>query len=270
MPRFAIAPDSPKTRPLHSASAISIISFSLLRRQISVSVFVCHLSGWLRSSKPTLVDGKLLRFAQYHRPLHDVPQLTMFPGHGQVINRPNVFPMAVPQLRERRQDIAVLSCALFCHIHSSTNNFLQGGQVKAVALVRGRLDSAPQDTVVKLQFSGYEWLIRAIPSSRNGPTHDYDPKNAYTDSKGALHLQITDRQGKWICSEVTLTKNLGYGTYLFTVEDVSHLEPATIFSAFTWDELPTDPNHREMDVEISRWGDPADENQFRQHCLSFL
>jgi hypothetical protein len=59
---------------------------------------------------------------------------------------------------------------------------------------------------------------------------------------------------------VTLTKNLGYGTYLFTVADVSHLEPATIFSAFTWDELPTDPNHREMDVEISRWGDPAGEN----------
>jgi hypothetical protein len=136
----------------------------------------------------------------------------------------------------------------------------QGGQVKAVAMVRGRLDSAPQDTVVKLQFSGYEWLIRTIPSSRNGPTHDYDPANAYTDSKGALHLQITDRQGKWICSEVTLTKNLGYGTYLLTVEDVSHLEPATIFSAFTWDELPTDPNHREMDVEISRWGDPAGEN----------
>lgn len=137
---------------------------------------------------------------------------------------------------------------------------MPGGQIRAVATVRGRPDSAPRDTVVKLQFSGYEWLVRAIPSSRNDLNHDYDSTNAHVDSKGALHLQITNRQGKWICSEVTLTKNLGYGTYLFTVEDVSHLEPATIFSAFTWDELPTDPNHREMDIEISRWGDSAGEN----------
>lgn len=137
---------------------------------------------------------------------------------------------------------------------------MQGGQIRVVATVRGRPDSAPQDTAVKLQFSGYEWFVRAIPSSRNGPNHDYDPASANVDSRGALHLRITDKQGKWICSEVTLTKNLGYGTYLFTVEDVSHLEPATIFSAFTWDELPADPNHREMDVEISRWGDPAGEN----------
>jgi len=134
-----------------------------------------------------------------------------------------------------------------------------GGQIAAVAKVRGKPDSAPQDAITSLQFRGYEWLLRAIPSSRNGPNHDYDPANAHMDNKGALHLQITERQGKWICSEVILTKNLGYGTYLLTVEDISHLEPATIFSAFTWDELPADPNHREMDVEISQWGNPTGE-----------
>lgn len=135
-----------------------------------------------------------------------------------------------------------------------------GGQVAAIAKVRGTPASADQDAIARLQFRGYEWLRRAIPSSRNGPNHEYDPANAHADDKGALHMQITEREGKWICSEVTLTKHLGYGTYLVTVEDVSHLEPATIFSVFTWDEFPNDPNHREMDVEISRWGNSTGEN----------
>ena len=135
-----------------------------------------------------------------------------------------------------------------------------GGEIKAVATVRGRPDSAPQEHVAKLPFSGYEWLVRAVPSNRNGTTHNYDPANAHVDAKGALRLRIGGTQGKWTCSEVTLTKSLGFGTYLFTVTDVSHLEPATMFSVFTWDELPMDPNRREMDVEISRWGDPAGEN----------
>ena len=135
-----------------------------------------------------------------------------------------------------------------------------GGQITAIAKVRGTPASASLDAITRLQFRGYEWLLRAVNSDRNGAYHDYDSANVHVDDKGALHLEITERQGKWICSEVTLAKNLGYGTYLVTVEDTSHLEPATIFSVFTWDELPTDPNHREMDVEISRWGNPGDEN----------
>ena len=137
----------------------------------------------------------------------------------------------------------------------------QGGQIKAIASVRGRPNQAAQSPVATLQFSGYQWSVRAVPSGRNGPTHDYDPANANVDTKGALHLRLTNRQGKWICSEVTEARELGgYGTYLVTVKDVAHFEPATIFSAFTWDELPDDPNHREMDVEVSRWGEPVREN----------
>jgi len=133
----------------------------------------------------------------------------------------------------------------------------QGGQVVVVATVKGKPGSTPQST---LQFAGYEWNIRTEASDRNGPSHNYDPANAYVDSRGSLHLRVTLEQGKWTCSEVTLARSLGYGTYLFTVEDIAHLEPATIFSAFTWDDYPTDPNHREMDVEMSRWGDVGSEN----------
>jgi hypothetical protein len=44
------------------------------------------------------------------------------------------------------------------------------------------------------------------------------------------------------------------------VRDVSHLEPAAVLTLFTWDGAAADQNHREMDVEISRWGDPRAKN----------
>jgi hypothetical protein len=66
--------------------------------------------------------------------------------------------------------------------------------------------------------------------------------------------------GKWTCAEVTLTRSLGYGTYSFVVRDTSTLEPAAVFGLFTWDYAGADQSHREMDIEISRWGDPASKN----------
>jgi hypothetical protein len=136
----------------------------------------------------------------------------------------------------------------------------QGGHVATVATVRGKWGSPPPSTSATLQFGGYEWAIRAVQNNRNGSSHNYSPANARVDSKGFLHLRVTLEQGKWTCSEVKETTRLGYGTYLFTVQDTSHLEPATIFNAFTWDDYPTDPNRREMGVEISQWGDPTGEN----------
>jgi hypothetical protein len=41
---------------------------------------------------------------------------------------------------------------------------------------------------------------------------------------------------------------------------VAHLEPAAVLSMFTWDGAAHDQNRREMDIEISRWGDPAARN----------
>jgi hypothetical protein len=41
------------------------------------------------------------------------------------------------------------------------------------------------------------------------------------------------------------------------VRDVSHLEPAAVFSIATWDNAAPS---REMDIEISRWGESAGKN----------
>ncbi|MFL6212426.1 MAG: glycoside hydrolase family 16 protein [Blastocatellia bacterium] len=133
-----------------------------------------------------------------------------------------------------------------------------GGGVVAVATVQGAT-SGPTVSP-PLNFSGYEWRVRNAPSSRGDTMNLYDPANAWTDDSGALHLRTAKRDGKWTCAEVTLARSFGYGTYSFTVRDTSHLEPAAVFAMFTWDYAGGDQNNREMDIEISRWGDPMSEN----------
>jgi hypothetical protein len=131
-----------------------------------------------------------------------------------------------------------------------------GGDVAAVVNAKGAA-SAPSPT---LQFSGYEWRVRNAPSNRGDTINLYDPSNAWTDESGALHLRIAKQSGKWTCAEVTLTRSFGYGMYSFVVRDTAQLEPAAVFAMFTWDYAGADQNYREMDIEISRWGDPASKN----------
>lgn len=134
-----------------------------------------------------------------------------------------------------------------------------GGAVIAVATARGPGDLPPPPSRKTLTFSGYEWEIRQTSSDRGGP-NDYDAANAWTDTDGSLHLALRQREGRWTSAEVSLTRALGYGTYVFVVRDTAHLEPAAAVSLFTWDDSSGDQNHRELDVEISRWGDPASKN----------
>lgn len=133
----------------------------------------------------------------------------------------------------------------------------RGGNVVAVATAKG---SDPASQVSKtLWFSGYEWKIRNAPSNRGG-RNPYEVNNAWADSDGALHLRIKKSSGDWTCAEVMLTRSLGYGTYSFTVRDTSQLEPAAAFAMFTYDYAEAGPNNREMDVEISQWGDRTTAN----------
>ncbi len=129
-----------------------------------------------------------------------------------------------------------------------------GSGIRAIAVMRGTGDFVPGSRSVT--FSGYDWQVRDQPSDRGG-LNDYDPRNAWVDDDGHLHLQLVQRDGRWTSAEVALTRSLGYGTYSFIVRDVAHLEPAAVLGLLTWDEEAADQNHRELDVEFSRWGDPA-------------
>lgn len=141
-----------------------------------------------------------------------------------------------------------------------------GGDIIAVASVKGRDTGANASRTIK--FGGYEWDVRQTVSERGGTLNRYHPDNVWVDEQGRLHLKIErradaesgDGASPWSCAEVTLKRSLGYGTYVAVVRDTSHLEPAAVFSVITWDPSGSDPSHREMGIEMTRWGDPASKN----------
>ena len=133
-----------------------------------------------------------------------------------------------------------------------------GNGVVAVATVKG---SAAKPIVIKtIHFSGYDWNVRAAGSARGGEANFYDPANAWTDKDGYLHLTMSMRDGKWTCAEVALTRGLGYGSYRFVVQDSAHLDPSAVLVLFTFDEEAGEETRKELDVELSRWGNPTNKN----------
>jgi hypothetical protein len=135
----------------------------------------------------------------------------------------------------------------------------KGGPVALTAIVKGigPIILAPTKP---LKFSGYDWDVRTIQSDRGGSNHPYRGDNAWTDSTGALHLRISQTSNDWSCAEVVLNRSLGYGTYVLVVRDISHLEPAAVLSMTTFDDWGGEQYYREMDVEVSRWGDASSKN----------
>lgn len=132
----------------------------------------------------------------------------------------------------------------------------RGQGVVAVAVRPGQEKSSSYF----VDFSGFTWRVRWKPSDRGGTSNPYNPDNVYVDRTGALHLRIINRNQQWTCSEVNLTQSLGYGTYSFTVEDISRLDPSVVFGIFTWDYSTDQENHREFDINIGRWGDLENKN----------
>lgn len=130
----------------------------------------------------------------------------------------------------------------------------KGGAVLAVATVEGAKPTSPPKI---LTFSGYQWEIRTSASNRSGTINSFDASNAWTDEAGLLHLRISGSPGHWSSGEVKLSRSLGYGSYRFVVRDVSHLEPAAVLSFFSWDDGGP---IREMDIEVTRWGEPEGKN----------
>lgn len=128
--------------------------------------------------------------------------------------------------------------------------------VEAIAVTHGQEKSSSYF----VNFSGFQWRVRKQPSDRGGTSNLYNPGNVYIDPSGALHLRIIKRDRQWTCSEVNLTRSLGYGVYSFTVEDTSQLEPAVVFSIFTWDYSTHQENYGEFDLNVTRWGDPTSHN----------
>jgi hypothetical protein len=113
-----------------------------------------------------------------------------------------------------------------------------------------------------LQFSGYEWRVKAS-DDRVGPGSNYfsdSADNIEVDAQGRLHIRITQREGRWFCAEVISTRSFGYGTYRFYLATKAEsLDPEAVLGMFTWNNDPAYA-HRELDIEISRWGHANNKN----------
>jgi hypothetical protein len=139
--------------------------------------------------------------------------------------------------------------------HEQTESLpVVGNGVVALAVVNGEGPAPELPSPKILKFSGYEWATSAGPIFRAGSRNYFDPANAWTDEKGALHLRISGSPGKWAVAEVKLTRSLGYGTYRFQLRDVSHLEPSALLTLIAWDGVGSESTRRELDVELGRWG----------------
>ena len=112
-----------------------------------------------------------------------------------------------------------------------------------------------------ISFSGITWTVKSSAGDLwgPGPNNFSDAQNnVWVDAAGNLHLKITYENGVWKCAEVIAQQSFGYGTYRFTLAtDVADLDPNVVLGLFTWNDDAAF-NHREIDIEFSRWGDALD------------
>lgn len=146
-----------------------------------------------------------------------------------------------------------------------------GAQVLAIARVSAgsrttqklaKRGGGDKPTARKIQFSGYQWKVKSS-SGPVGPGPNYfsdSSDNVTVDRNGRLHLRITQHGGHWYCAEVISTRSFGYGTYRFYVDNnIDNIDPRVVLGMFTWSDTPA-YHHREIDIEISRWGDTNNKN----------
>jgi hypothetical protein len=124
-----------------------------------------------------------------------------------------------------------------------------GNGVVAIAIAAGK----PGKPIVSkiIHFSGYDWRVQTAGTGRGGQPNFYDPANVWTDDKGFLHLRIQEHDGVWSCGEVSLVRSLGYGSYVFVVDDTSHLGPSAALGLYTADDFRTSDIPGEMDIELN-------------------
>ena len=114
----------------------------------------------------------------------------------------------------------------------------------------------------QITFSGFTFLVKTS-NGKVGPGPNIfsdDPSNVWVDSNGMLHMKITRQGNRWNCAEILLTTSPGYGTYRFYLNSpVDNLDPNVVLGLFTWSDAP-EYNHREIDIEFSRWGQAKNQN----------
>lgn len=124
-------------------------------------------------------------------------------------------------------------------------------------------DEACTTGPAQLEFANRTWGIKSSTALWGPGPNPWSARQdmVWVDEAGALHLSITLCNGCWYCTEIYTTDSLGYGLYAFTVtRGIAALDPRAVLGLFTWDNVASGENYREIDVEFARWGHPANEN----------
>ncbi len=112
-------------------------------------------------------------------------------------------------------------------------------------------------------FSGRTWYVKVAEWNADpGPCYYSDrPEDVWVDADGRLHMKIVYRSYRWYCTEVFATQPMGHGTYTFTLASpVNTLDRNVVLGLFTWDDTSSAYAHREIDVELARWGEATGPN----------
>lgn len=120
--------------------------------------------------------------------------------------------------------------------------------------------SAPPPAAREIAFAGYQWEVKSS-NGKTGPGPNYfsNATDAVWVDPAGLHLTIRKgARNRWQSTEVINRQSLGYGTYEWTLATrVDALDPNVVLGLFTWNDAP-DYAHRELDIELARWGNAAD------------
>lgn len=104
-----------------------------------------------------------------------------------------------------------------------------------------------------ISFSGFTWIVDDSGSSRINPGQNYfsgSEENVWVDSRGNLHLKITNRNGIWYCAKVTLKESYAFNKYVFYVSSrVDKFDKNVVSGLFTYLD-----DSNEIDIEFSKWG----------------
>jgi hypothetical protein len=103
-----------------------------------------------------------------------------------------------------------------------------------------------------LRFGGLEWGVKTSHGSRCGPGPNVfadDPRNAWIDEGGRVHLKISHRDGALQCAEIAALQPLGHGTYTFHLETSPVFDQNAVLGLFLYAD-----DHNEIDIELSSFG----------------
>jgi len=111
----------------------------------------------------------------------------------------------------------------------------------------------------RVTWSGGSWQVKTSTAAVGPGPNIFSKTNVNVDASGFLHLRIAkDGSGRWTTSEVIGPTSYGYGTYTWTVATaLDSFDPNVVLGLFTWSDRPQYA-HRELDVEIARWGSATD------------